>query len=215
MADGKADDATLVRRASEGDHDSISALLGRYGGPIRNRLGGKIGAHWKGALDEDDVMQVTYLEAFVRIGRFSPRADHPGGPGAAFQAWLGQIADNNLRDAIRGLERAKRPDPRKRVQTAPAQDSYVSLVEMLGVTTTTPSRHAARGEATRAVKEALKQMPGDYRKVIDLYDLKGKPIEAVAQELGRTPGAVYMLRARAHDRMKELLGGASRFFSET
>ncbi len=206
-------DAQLVAKAVQGDSQAVTTLLGRCGPAVRQRLAARIGQHWKGSLDEDDVMQVTYLEAFTRINRFVIRKGGEAEAGAAFQSWLTLIAENNLRDAIRGLERAKRPDPRRRVQSPANQDSYVSLVEILGVTSNTPSRQAAKHEAVSAIDNALKQMPEDYRKVIRLYDLECRPIEEVCAELGRTSGAVYMLRARAQDRLKELLGGASQFFT--
>jgi RNA polymerase sigma factor (sigma-70 family) len=60
---------------------------------------------------------------------------------------------------------------------------------------------------------ALRQLPPDYEKVIRLYDLAGKSPAEVAQEMGRSQGAVFMLRARAHDRLREVLGSSSQFFS--
>jgi hypothetical protein len=35
----------------------------------------------------------------------------------------------------------------------------------------------------------------------------------LAAEMKRSEGAAYMLRARAHDRLKEILGSDSKFFS--
>jgi DNA-directed RNA polymerase specialized sigma24 family protein len=61
--------------------------------------------------------------------------------------------------------------------------------------------------------EALAKLPADYAKVVRLYDLECKPMEDVSRELGRSPGACYMLRARAHDALREALGTASQFFS--
>lgn len=203
-----SDETTLVNRAITGDADALTALLQRYGPQVRQRLAGKIGQHWRSVLDEDDVLQVSYLEAFMRIRGFAAR-----GPGA-FLAWLSHIADNNLRDAIRGLERAKRPDPRRRVQAKPVtEESYADLVGLLGVTSTTPSKIAASHEAASAIEVALAKLPADYRKVIRLYDLECRSIEDVAAEVGRSSGAIYMLRARAHDRLKDELGGSSQFFS--
>ncbi len=203
-----SDESRLVADAVAGSAEALTALLQRHGPQVRQRLTGKIGQVWRSVLEEDDVLQVTYLEAFMRISSFSPR-----GPGA-FLAWLSHIADNNLRDAIRGLERAKRPDPRRRVQARQVtEDSYTDLVGLLGVTSTTPSRVAARHEAGGAIETALARLPADYRTVIRLYDLECRAIEEVAAQVGRSPGAVYMLRARAHDRLKEELGGSSQYFS--
>ena len=200
-------DTELIMLAVQGHEASLTELLERHGPTVRGRLAASIGQHWKSSLDEDDVLQVTYLEVFLRIRSFEDRGE------GSFLAWISRIADNNLRDAIRGLERAKRPDPRRRVQPRSPEDSYTGLVGLLGVTYTTPSVNAARGEMITEMDRALSMLPGDYERVIRLYDLEGKGIEAVAEELGRTTGAVYMLRARAHERLAEQLGSESKFFS--
>ena len=44
--------------------------------------------------------------------------------------------------------------------------------------------------------------------------LEGADVGDVASELDRSQGAVYMLRARAHDRLKGILGSASQFWSD-
>ena len=84
---------------------------------------------------------------------------------------------------------------------------------MLSATSTTPSRVVGRGEAVGLMDMALKRLPPDYEKVVRLYDLAGNSAAAVAKELGRSEGAIYMLRARAHDQLRELLGSDSKFFS--
>ncbi|MBL8746970.1 MAG: sigma-70 family RNA polymerase sigma factor [Phycisphaerae bacterium] len=202
-----ASEADLVARAVRGDTEALTELLEQEGPIVRQRLEAKIGTTWRSSFDADDVMQVSYMEAFMQVSRFSP-----AGPGA-FRAWLTQIAENNMRDAIKSLERAKRPDPRKRVHGPPGEQSFVALVELLGVTNSTPSQHAARGEFRGAIDEALSKMPPDYSRVITLYDLEGRSAQEVAAIMGRSNGAVFMLRARAHDKLRELLGSSSRFFS--
>src|SRR5262249_50421881 len=94
-------------------------------------------------------------------------------------------------------------------------DSAADLFEQLGVTTTTPSRHAARGERDTRLNAALDALPEDYAKVVRLYDLQGLPIAEVARQLGRSTGAVHMLPARAHDRLRPLLGRESGWFSSS
>lgn len=202
-----ATEADLVHRAVRGDPEALTDLLERDGPIVRQRIEHKIGASWRSVLDADDVMQVSYMEAFLQIGRFQPGSD------GAFRAWLSQVAENNMRDAIKSLERAKRPDPRRRVHGPPGEESFVALVELLGATNSTPSQHAARGEFKSAIDHALTRMPPDYARVITLYDLEGRPAPEVAAVMGRSSGAVFMLRARAHDKLRELLGSSSQFFS--
>lgn len=200
-------DKELSAKAAAGDDAAFAALLKRHGPTVRERIKHAIGQHWKSVLDEDDVMQVTYLEAALKISTFSDRGE------GSFVAWIQRIADNNMRDSIRGLERAKRPDPRKRLADKPAGESYAALVEVMGFTLTTPSVQAARGEMVTELDRALSKLPPDYEKVLRLYDLQGKDIDAVAADLGKSQGAVYMLRARAQERLAEVIGNESRFFS--
>lgn len=186
-----------VRRAVEGHSDALTELLREYSPAVERTL--RIGRPWRSVLEVADVMQVTYLEAFLQIGRFDPaRSD-------SFEFWLRRIAENNLRDALRGLQRQKRPQPRDRVGV-PGGDSVNGLFDLLGVTTTTPSRHAVRAEMDHHLSAALDALPNDYARAVRLYDLDGLPIDEVAAKLGRSPGAVHMLRARAHDQLRERLG---------
>ena len=187
----------MVRAAVSGDPDALATLLRQYAPQLRGQL--SIDARWQSVLDADDILQVTFTEAFLRVTSFVP-----AGPGA-FLAWLSRIADNNLRDAIKGLSRQKRPPPTAQV-AAQSGESVVQLFEMLGVTTTTPSRAVAQVELLAALERAMAALPEDYARAIRAYDLEGRPINETAELLGRGAGAVHMLRARGHGRLRELLG---------
>ncbi|MFO0837815.1 MAG: sigma-70 family RNA polymerase sigma factor [Phycisphaerae bacterium] len=195
----------LLNQAAAGDSEALASLLRTVGPQVRAGL--RIDPRWQSVVDADDVMQVTYLEAFLQISRFQP----DGLP--AFTGWLRRIAENNLRDAARALERVKRPPADRRVNLPSPDESMAGLIEQLGVTTTTPSRQFGVAEAARAIDSALESLPDDYSRVVRLYDLEGRPAEEVASELGRSTGAMHMLRARAHDRLRDLLGSETGFFS--
>ena len=85
-------DSSLIAQAVGGDRDALTTLLRRHGPPLRQHL--HISRTWQGCLDADDVLQVTYTEAFLRIKCFRP-ADHD-----AFLRWLTRIAENTLRNAF-------------------------------------------------------------------------------------------------------------------
>ena len=181
----------LFANAGGGDIDCLTELLKMHGPCVRHRL--SINPTWQASIDVEDVMQVTYTEAFLHIDQLSCRTAE------AFEAWLTRIAQNNLRDAIKELERQKRPDPRRRVRPAKGQDSYGTLLETVGVTTATAGGYAAAREAQGLLETAIGQLPETYGKVVRLYDLDGQSVQKVAETLGRSTGAVYMLRARALD----------------
>ncbi|HRJ49156.1 MAG: sigma-70 family RNA polymerase sigma factor [Phycisphaeraceae bacterium] len=198
---------TLLAEALKGDRPSLVKLLEALGPVARSRIEHKITPPWNAMLDADDVMQVTYMEVVTRLSTFKT-----GGAGG-FLAWLTRMAENNLIDAIRALESSRRPGPSKRVTPVSPEDSSDMFLQLMGMNSITPSRDAAKDEAGRFLESALRTLPPDYEKVIRLYDLEGKSITEVASAMGRSEGATWMLRARAHDRLREALGGEEKFFS--
>lgn len=199
----------LLEQAMKGDTSSLAKLLELCAPKVRPRIEGRISPAHRSSLDADDVMQVTYVEAVMRLSRFK------GGGASGFLAWLTRMAENNLIDAIRSLEAARRPDPSRRVANAGGTSgSVVALIDLLSGTMTTPSRHAAKDEAASHLDRALSSLPKDYEKVVRLFDLEGLEMTEVAHRLGKSEGAAYMLRARAHDRLREAMGPAAKFFSQ-
>ncbi len=200
-----ASDDQLLHRAKAGDKQAIGELLLRHGPAIGERL--DINKKWQSVLESKDVMQVTYFEAFEQIAQF-------GGGARAFPSWLRRVAENNLRDAVQGLERAKRPPPHKRIGSETgAQDDLAGLYDLVTGGTASPSRHAARNEARRILEAEIDTLPDDYRLVLRLVYLDDKPVADVALLIGRTKGAVHLLRIRAVERLRVRLGSASRFLS--
>lgn len=196
------EDLQLLHRSVAGDRDALGALLLRHGPVVEEQL--RIGNRWRGMLDSGDVMQVTYVEAFLHIASFVVT------PTASFPAWLRRIAENNLRDAIRALE-SRGHQPKQRAPARPAEDSHFGLLDMLIGSQSTPSVAARAGEARDLLNAALNRLPNDYAQAVRLFDLEGKSAVETAEALGRSVGAAYMLRLRAHDRLRELLGPASQF----
>lgn len=199
--------ASLVERAVKGDADGLSELLAIFGPRVEANL--KIGRSWRAMLETGDVMQITYLEAFLQISTFRPEQ------AGSFEAWLRRIAENNLRDAIRGLERQKQMPASKRIEQRDSSDSFVGLYEQIAATTTTPSRLAARNDIQRLLQAAIDRLPPDYAAIVRHYDLEGRSIAEVSVTMKRSAGAVHMLRARAHERLGELLGTASAWFGSS
>lgn len=204
-----ASDETLIGKAIEGDQQALSGLLERHGPTVRNGLSRSIPRRWQAVLAVDDIMQQAYTDAFVAMNRFEPR-----GPGA-FGAWLATLAKRNLIDAIRGLEANKRGGDRHQVGPIGNDESFVALYEQVGGTITSPSRQAARKEARSLLEEAIEALPKDYQTLIRMYDLEGKTVQEVAKALDRSPGAVFMLRTRAHRKLSEIMGTPSRYLTDS
>ncbi len=195
----------LAEGAACGDQAALAELLNRHGPRVGRKLRRAIPPRFRSVLSIDDVMQDAYTEAFLAMGRFRWRGE------GSFAAWLSTLARRSLLDSVRLLEADKRGGERRRLES----DSRVGLCEQLGATSTTPSKAAAREERGAAVKAAIEQLPNQYRQVIQMYDLEGRPIEEVASALERSPGAAHMLRLRAHRMLAELMGSGSKYLSKS
>lgn len=184
-------------RALGGDAGEIERLLREIEPELRSGL--SIQPIWRRSLDPDDVLQVSYLEAFLR---FSALKDATR---AGFRAWMRRLVENNLRDAIRALERDKRPNAHRRQTMAAGGGSARTLLQSIVGEEATGGGEASTREQLGILREAVGRLPASYRQVVEQVDLAERPVADVADEMGRSRGAVHLLRSRAHDRLQELL----------
>lgn len=197
----------LLTRAVGGDREALATLLTHHTPSLRQSLTGAVPRRWQSLISVDDVLQHTFTDAVLDIGRFTQRQD------AGFGGWLITIARRNLQDVIRMLEADKRGGGRRPFPLSDPDESCDGLLEILADSSTSPSGHAARNEARTALAKAIESLPEDHARVVRLYDLEGRGIQEVADELERTPGAVYMLRARTHRWLRDILGREADFLS--
>ncbi len=194
----------LLERARSGDQIAIEQLLQMHDTALRVSI--DINPKWRSILEVDDVLQVTYMEAVLDLSKFQ-------GDEASLGTWLRSIAQNNLRDAIKGLEREKRPHPDRRTNAPVEQDAVLWLWNFLTGSAFSPSGKIAHDEINDVLEMKVAELPVAYADVVRLVYFKEQGIADAASALERTYGAVYLLHQRALDRLRELIGSESQFFS--
>lgn len=187
------DEADLLDRVVAGDETAFATLIARHGPAVAEAV--VIAPRWAGQVELEDVLQVTYLEAFlaIREHRLAVRS---------LRGWLVRAAENNLRDAIAGLRRAKRPNPDRRLAPGPGEDPLEWLHRQATSGGTTPSRRCSREEMHAALDAEIERLPTDYAEVVRLAVLRGMGHDAVGARLGRSRGAVWLIQQRAIDRLR-------------
>ena len=70
-----------------------------------------------------------------------------------------------------------------------------------------PATSAGMASEIDRMRARIRALPWSYRHVIEQVDLGERDVAEVALEMGRSRGAVHLLRSRAHDRLRELLTG--------
>src|SRR5579871_1386996 len=138
----------LAQAAVKGDREALTTLLLFYGPRLRERI--KINPIRK-RLDVDDIFQETHKKAYLHVQKRFKSC----GPGS-FERWLGEIADNCAKDAMR-YHRRRRRDIRRDVDPS-AFRSHGSVIDVLGQIRDlgrTPSRLAASVEAIELLRSTM------------------------------------------------------------
>ena len=196
MDENRGDQTTRIGDYNESE---FANLLRAECDGLKRRISRRIPWSMRSLIDADDVLQHACVDAFHAFGtvRFENRA--------ALSGWFATIARRALIDTIRALRAEKRGGRWRPVRYLDPNQSLSDLFLRLHQTSITPSRQAVARECLERLEKAVVELPDHYRLVVELYDLQQQTIEEVACRLGRSIGAAFMLRNRAHRMLASML----------
>jgi RNA polymerase sigma-70 factor, ECF subfamily len=174
-------DEELVALARDGDSAAFGELVRRHTAAVHRWMARAVGEQ-----EADDLTQEVFLKAYRAMGRF--RGDAP------VRAWLASIADNAVKNRYRALGRFRRI----------FQPSDPDAVEPTS-SGASPEQLTRSGESRRAVAEALRRLPPDFRMAVVLRDLEEWSYEEIAASLGLPVGTVKSRIARGRGQLREIL----------
>ena len=199
----------LVDAAIAGDTAAVEQLLLGHFSILERHIGPKIPATARRHLAVEDILQDVFAQAFRDIADFDPRS------GGSFLAWLKGVADHRLADALKHIRRKKRGGDLHQLTSADAGQSstLAQLIDLVGHDSGFPSRIVAGDEAAQAIQVAVALLPDDQRDVIRARFFDGLTVDEIAQQTGRTEGAVRGLIHRAKEKLRDAMGRSSRWLS--
>ena len=177
------DDLTLVERARSGDKSAFTELVVRYQDQLYTMALRVLGK----PVDAADVVQETFLRAYAHL---------PELRGETVRAWLFRVAINASRD----LQRQHQRHP-----IDPLEDKEGNTVEVPD-TSEGPEVHAERNETALAIRDALAQLPENFRQVVVMRDINDLAYEEIAWVMHLPLGTVKSRIARGRLMLAELLG---------
>jgi RNA polymerase sigma-70 factor (ECF subfamily) len=192
-------DDELVNMTRGGDREAYRTLVERYQG----RLLAMALDILKTREDAEDVVQETFVKAFLSLGQFKGES--------SFYTWLYRICFNMAVDirrkaARRGGTHLEYKD-QVSVNTAAERswDQGSSLGSDIGQRVEGPHDALARKELGRKIQEVLGELSEEHRAVITLREIDGLDYEEIAVAIGAPKGTVMSRLFYARKALKKAL----------
>jgi len=182
-------DVELLEQARQGATDAFGTLLRRH-----NRYLYRVARSVLQDDDEaEDVVQQTYLQAFVNFVDFRGEA--------SLRTWLTRIA---LNEALQRRRRRRPTVELSQVDTAP--ERVRSETHLFSHALSTPEHDAARRQIREILERAIDDLPPAFRTVLILRDVEEASVEETANAIGIKPETVRTRLHRARRMLRDSLG---------
>lgn len=174
----------LMERYADGDPRAFDRLFAELEGPVRGSL-----RRWLRTDDKvDDAFQTTLLKLHASRARYRR--------GAPVLPWVLTIARNVALDHLRSRVAKERSLDDEAAARIPDREVEPPLW-----------RQEDEREVTRAVQNAVDQLPASSRHVVRLHKLEGRSMAEVAEILGIKEGAARVRAHRGYKALARLLSG--------
>ncbi len=195
-----ASDETLGRAAAQGDRHALERLLERHHGELHAFVRLRFGPLLSGRESSLDVVQSVCREVLEHAERFQ-RPDDQG-----FRRWLFTTALRKINDRRAYYLAGKRDVLREVAAQAPSDESAGADLMQHYRTFSTPSRLASDREEVARIEAAFEGLSEEQREVVTLAHLAGLSRAAIAEQLGKSEGAVRVILHRALAKLSSRLG---------
>jgi RNA polymerase sigma-70 factor (ECF subfamily) len=184
-------DRAAVAAVKSGDTEAFRGLVDRHKSRVYGILLSLVG-------DVDlaeELAQETFVKAFAGISNF--RED------ATFGTWLVQIAIHGARDHRRRMSRLRE---RRVVSLEALREAKRYELEPADTRRTADPRTAVESrEEVTLVRQALEQLPPEYKEVLILKHFDGWSYEQIAESTGDTVGTLKVRAHRARRMLRDAL----------
>jgi RNA polymerase sigma-70 factor (ECF subfamily) len=187
-----------LRAARAGSSDALGEILQAYRQYLLKIANEEIDRALQAKGGASDLVQETFLEAARDFSHFH------GGSAAELRAWLRCML---LRHVAKQGRRFRKTSKRRLDRECSLEAFLSSAGDGASLLSghQTPSQDAVAEEELDLLRQALEQLTGDYRSIMQLRYQEGRTFEEIGSLMGRSANAVRLLWLRAVERVKHAL----------
>ena len=151
-------------------------------------------------VDPEDVLQDAMAHCTKAFGDVDPHSIDP-------IAWIHQVCERRIIDAHRHFFDAQKRDAGREValQGGRSTETSPALIDMLINSFTTPSQAFARGQREQKLLEAMQKLSAEQNSALRMRYVDELPTKQIAEQMGKTDGAIRVLLTRSIKRLEQLL----------
>lgn len=179
-------DEELAMSAKAGDKAAAQELFDRHREEFRGWVRTRLPALMRRKVAESDVIQEAYLAAFVGLGNFEEQGE------GSFRRWLATILDRRIKSELRRYAGTAKRALGQEISFAGSSAGAVPVAE-----DPTPSGEAVARESRGLLRDAVRDLPEDYRTALRLVHDEHRSLAETGEIMGRSSEAVRKLYGRA------------------
>ncbi|WP_149498646.1 sigma-70 family RNA polymerase sigma factor [Roseiconus lacunae] len=179
---------------------SDPAIIAKYEPYLRMLARTRMRQAYQAKIGASDMVQQAMMQAVAGFDGFR------GGTEAELMAWLRKILAHHLCHLDRDLHRDKRDIRREQSMEQKLTASSMRLEGLLAGSDQTPSQNVVLGESVVQISQAIARLPDPQADAVRLHYLEGMKLSEVADELGKSTGAIAGLLHRGMKALRKQLG---------
>jgi RNA polymerase sigma-70 factor, ECF subfamily len=191
--------AHSIASAQGGSYAALGQLFDFYRDYLMRVANDELQTNLVAKVAASDLVQDTFLQAGRDFRKFTGTSD------GELKAWLRQILLHNLQDAQRRFHLTQKRAIALEVRL-PTNESTAAPHVQLASPMPSPSQCMVTAEMREAVQAAIRKLPPDYARVIELRTFAGLSFDRIGETLGRSAEAVRKLWGRAIEQLANELG---------
>jgi RNA polymerase sigma-70 factor (ECF subfamily) len=174
---------TLLLEARGGSEQALNSLFEQCGERLLSLIRLRMGPKLRSRMESEDLLNATLLRAFRSFDSLEARNT------PALMAWLGRIAESEIRDQADRLN-AQRRDAAKEVALDTGMGELAARLR-------SQTSRLVLSESRAKLERAIGQLPDEYREIVLLRHYEELGYKEIGACLGKSPDACRMLLARA------------------